>query len=74
MTQVILTAGLLLSTALALSTEPAPTSPAPVVVPAPTPVNQFGVSLTAGFNPSVLTVALDYDVTPNINIRLGISP
>ena len=74
--QLVLTAGLFTSPALAQTTEPTPTTPAPVLAPvaAPTAVNQFGVSLTAGFNPSVLTVALDYDVTPNINIRFGISP
>ena len=74
MIQLFLTAGLLVRPALAQTTEPAPTTPAPVAVPAPTPVNQFGVSLIAGFNPSVLAVALDYDITPNINIRFGISP
>lgn len=76
MIQVVLTAGLLSSAALAQTTEPAPepTKQAPVVAPTVPTSTPFGVSLTAGFNPGVLTVALDYDVTPNINLRFGISP
>jgi hypothetical protein len=73
----ILIAGLLSCPALAQTTQPAPTTPAPTTpapVAVPAPVNQFGVSLTAGINPSVFTVAVDYDVTPNINLRFGISP
>jgi hypothetical protein len=74
MIQLVLTAGLLSSAALAQTTEPAPVSPAAVPAAA-TPVGiPFGVSLSAGINPSAFTVALDYDVTQNINVRFGISP
>ena len=76
--QLVLTAGLLTSPALAQTTEPAPVTPAaiPAAIPAAAPPisNPFGVSLSAGLNPSALTVALDYDVTQNINLRFGISP
>jgi hypothetical protein len=76
MMQLVLTAGLLSSPALAQTTEPAPEPAKPALVATPVaPIsNSFGVSLTAGLNPSALTVALDYDVTPNINVRFGISP
>jgi hypothetical protein len=74
MMQVILTASLLSSPALAQTTEPSPSVLAPVPTVSAPVSNPFGVSLTAGLNPSVLTVALDYDVTPNINVRFGVSP
>ena len=72
--QLVLTAGLLVCPALAQTTEPAPATPAAVPAAAAPVSNPFGVSLTAGLNPSALTVALDYDVTQNINVRFGISP
>jgi hypothetical protein len=74
--QLVLTAGLLNCPALAQTTEPVPEpkQPAPIVAPVVPTSNPFGVSLTAGLNPGVLTVALDYDVTPNINVRFGVSP
>jgi hypothetical protein len=74
--QLVLTAGLLSSPTLAQTTEPAPEPKQPALVVAPTvpTSNPFGVSLTAGFNPGALTVALDYDITQNINVRFGISP
>jgi hypothetical protein len=74
MIQLVLTAGLLVCPALAQTTEPAPATPAAVPAAATPVSNPFGVSLTAGLNPSALTVALDYDVTQNINVRFGISP
>jgi hypothetical protein len=78
--ELVLTVGLLSSAALAQTTEPVPEPKQPVPVVAPSALtsnpasNPFGVSLTAGLNPGVLTVALDYDVTPNINVRFGVSP
>jgi hypothetical protein len=75
MIQVILTAGLFSSPALAQTTEPAPESPMPIVAPAVTePVSPFGVAYEFGINPFVSTIKVDYDVTPNINLRFGISP
>ena len=74
--QLVMTAGLLSSPALAQTTEPAPESPAPIVAaPATTEaVSPFGVAYEFGINPFVSTIKVDYDVTPNINIRFGISP
>ena len=74
MIQLVLTAGLLTSPALAQTTEPAPVTPAALPAAAAPVSNPFGVSLSAGLNPSALTVALDYDITQNINVRFGISP
>jgi hypothetical protein len=74
MIQLVLTAGLLSSTALAQTTDPAPVTPAALPAATAPASNPFGVSLTAGLNPSVLTVALDYDVTSNFNLRFGVSP
>jgi hypothetical protein len=74
--QLVLTAGLLTCPALAQTTEPAPESPAPIVAaPAVTEaVSPFGVAYEFGINPFVSTIKVDYDVTPNINLRFGISP
>jgi hypothetical protein len=74
--QLVLTAGLLISPALAQTTEPAPESPAPIVAApaAPEAVSPFGVAYEFGLNPFVSAFKIDYDVTPNVNLRFGISP
>jgi hypothetical protein len=73
--QLVLTAALLSSPALAQTTEPTPESPAPIVAPeTPETINPFGIAFEFGINPTVSAIRLDYDVTPNFNLRFGISP
>jgi hypothetical protein len=74
--QLVLTAGLLSSPALAQTTEPAPEFPTPIVATpaAPEAASPFGVAYEFGINPFVSTFKVDYDVTDNINLRFGISP
>jgi hypothetical protein len=78
--RVFLTAAFLSSPALAQTTP----APEPTPAPVPTPVvaavtksaetTSFGISLTAGLNPGILSFALDYDLTDRINLRFGVSP